>query len=104
MQMAKAPGGSGWRVSGSLHTGAHRALIADHDGKTIGLVEPAPAVAVPNPSQMDVVRAVWRGLIARDEERERWYGLSQVGAGAPYRLIAIDDQGQPDCAIPVVVH
>lgn len=104
VQMAKASGGPGWRVSGSLHTGAHRALIADQDGKTIGLVEPAPAVAVPNPSQMDVVRAVWRGLIARDGERERWYGLAQVGAGAPYRLIAVDDQGQPDCAIPVVVH
>jgi hypothetical protein len=101
VQMVKAPGGAGWRVAGVVHTAAQHALIADRAGLTIGLAEPAPAVAVPNPSQMEVVRTVWHELTTNEEEKDRWFGLARIGAGAPYTLVAIGEHGQPDCALPI---
>ena len=81
IQLVKAAGGPGWRAAGVLHTGAESAVIADRAGIAIGLAEPAPVVAVPNPSQMDVVRAVWRQVTGNDTSDDRWFGLARLGAG-----------------------
>jgi hypothetical protein len=100
VHLSGAAGGAGWRVAAVIHTRSQEALIVDRSGIAIGLAEVAPVVDTPNPSQMDVVTAVWRRLRGQAASSDRWVGLARVGAGPPYTLLAMDESGHAECQLP----
>jgi hypothetical protein len=100
VHLDRANGVAGWRVTGVLHNQSDEVLIVDRDGIAVGLAEAAPVVAVPNPSQMDVVSGVWRELTRQVRNGDHWIGLARVGAGPPYTAVALDEDGRAECQLP----
>ena len=62
----------------------------DRSGIVRGLARSAPLVGIPNPSQTEVVAAVWNRLRRFRAGQPEWFGFSQIGDGPPYSLYRLD--------------
>lgn len=98
-RVTPVPAGSGLRLHASV-LGTHtEGVILDRAGHTVGLARRAPVADTPNPSPMDVARAVGRTLRAPTPEQPPWIGFAAVGAGAPYTLLVLDMGAAPVCGV-----
>jgi hypothetical protein len=99
VQLVPVSPGPGWRLEGTLATGASEAVVLDGDGVVAGLARPMPTVTMANPTQMDVVRAVLRRVRQGAPHPPLWGGFVQVAAGGPYTVQVLDDAGGVQCVI-----
>ncbi len=104
MRWTAVPEGSGLRMSGTTTESSASGLIVDHGGRTVGLARPAPIAAAPNPSPMDVARAVGHALLSPSARAGTWIGFAGAdgggpGDGAPYTLVLLGPSLTPACRV-----
>ena len=98
-RVVPVPVGSGLRLHAAA-TGAHeRGMILDRTGRSVGLAMPAPLVTTPNPSPIELARALARAAREPAPARPQWIGFAAIGAGAPYLLVLLDAHGVPTCRV-----
>lgn len=97
--LVPVPSGSGLRLHAEVGDGGDHGVILDHAGQTVGLARPAPLANTPNPSPMDVARAVARAARTPSPARPDWIGFGSAGQGGPYLLVILDRDGTPLCRV-----
>lgn len=96
-QISTVPVGSGLRLHAAGDDDAERGVILDRSGRTVGLARRADVVGTPNPSPMEVARAVAQAVRAPAGAPPRWIGFAADGEGAPYALVLLTADGRPIC-------
>ena len=104
-RVVPVPAGSGLRLHAEADSTSDRGVILDQSGRTVGLARLSDVVGTPNPSPMDVARALARKLArklaraarTRAPAQPRWIGFAAPGDGAPYGLVLLASDGSPMC-------
>ena len=97
-QVVRVPIGEGLRMLASVDNRGDRGVLVDAQGTRIGLARPAPVADMPNPSPMEVARAVARSL-RTPPARGRWIGFGTLGGAAPFSLVVLNGDGMPVCRV-----
>ena len=103
VSMARAAAARDWRLAGAVDSPAVRGVVADAAGTIRGVAARAPLVAVPSPSEPDVVRVVWQSWRRPDPQRARWMGFVRSDGPSPYTLYLLDPNAKPLCRTAVEV-
>jgi hypothetical protein len=98
-EVTPVPAGSGIRLHASVGAPSPGGLVLDRAGRTVGLARPAPVADAPNPSPMDVARAVMRTMTTPSPDRPHWIGFATSGDGGPYTLMLLDTGGAALCRV-----
>jgi hypothetical protein len=101
MALAPVPEGSGLRLQGAVSTPASSGVLFDRSGRPVGLARPAPIASAPNPSPMDIARAVGRAMVATAPGHTEWIGFAAAGDGGPYVVQLMDADGSSRCRLTI---
>jgi hypothetical protein len=98
MSRTRVAGNGGWRATGVVTAAAaDTGLIVDKDGIVRGLARTLPVVSSPDPTEPQVVRAVWKSFGQSADAGPSWLGFAGTGGAEPYTLYPVDGSGRPLC-------
>ena len=98
-RVVPVPLGSGLRLHADVSAERGRGVILDRTGGSVGLAMSASVVETPNPSPIELARALARAVRAPALARQRWIGFAASGAGLPYVLVLLAADGVPTCRV-----
>jgi hypothetical protein len=82
---------------GVVSAAADAGVIVDTDGIVRGLARTLPVVSSPDPTEPQVLHAVWKSLRQSGDATPSWLGFAGAGGAEPYTLYAVDGSGRPLC-------
>lgn len=93
------------RLSGHIEDTANRGLVIDATGTVVGLAEPAPLLATPDPPRTAFTAAVRQAMLqGRRRIAGGWIGFVQPSPSLPLTFVAMDGTEQPVCRIDLAVR